>query len=105
MCILFERVRSFIYRNARPLDLARWQYHFDKGSKEAVLTALACYQNTDGGFGHALEPDAWNPESSPVQTWAATEVLREISLTDRDHPIIQGILHYLASGQDYADGF
>ncbi len=27
-----------MYRNARPLDLARFQYHFEKGSKEKYLT-------------------------------------------------------------------
>ena len=55
----YTTARTFIYRNARPLDIVRWQYHFENGSKEEVLTALAAYQNADGGFGHALEPD-WN---------------------------------------------
>lgn len=63
---VFEKARQFVYRNARPVDLARWQYHFEGGSREAVLTALACYQNPDGGFGHALEADAWNPNSTPL---------------------------------------
>lgn len=62
---IFEKTRMFVYRNSRPLDIARWQYHFEDGSKEAVLTALAPYQNEDGGFGHALEPDSWNPNSTP----------------------------------------
>lgn len=97
----FEKAREFIYRNARPLDLARWQYHFENGSREAVLKALSYYQNRDGGFGHALEPDAWNPNSSPIQTWCATEILNEIDFTDSAHPIIKGILKYLISGQDF----
>jgi hypothetical protein len=103
--ITYTRARAFIYRNARPLDIARFQYHFENGSKDAVLTALAAYQNEDGGFGHALEPDAWNPNSSPIQTWAATEILREIDFTDASHPIIQGIMRYLASGQDFEGRF
>jgi len=98
---VFERAREFIYRNARPLDLARWKYHFENGSKEAVLNALSYYQNEDGGFGHALEPDAWNPNSSPIHTWSATEILREIDFTDNSHPIIKGILNYLESGKDF----
>jgi len=102
---IYENTRTFIYHNARPLDLARWQYHFEGGSKKAVLTALAVYQNEDGGFGHALEPDAWNPNSAPIQTWAATEVLREIDFTDSTHPIITGILRYLASGKDFEGKF
>lgn len=102
---VYQKARTFIYRNARPIDLLRWQYHFEGGSKEAVLTALAAYQNEDGGFGHALEPDAWNPNSTPIQTWAATEVLREIDFTDSTHPIITGILQYLASGKDFEGKF
>jgi hypothetical protein len=98
---VFQKAEGFIYRNARPLDFARWQYHFESGSKEAVLNALSYYQNEDGGFGHALEPDAWNPNSSPIQTWFATEILREIKFTDNSHPIIKGILNYLESGKDF----
>lgn len=101
----YQKARTFIYRNARPLDIALWQYHFEGGNKDAVLTALSAYQNDDGGFGHALEPDAWNPNSSPIQTWTATEILREIDFTDAAHPIIQGILRYLASGQDFEGRF
>lgn len=93
--------RKFIYRNARPLDIARWKYLFEKGSKEEVLTVLSVYQNEDGGFGSALEPDCWNPHSAPVQTWVATEIIREIELEDREHPIIQGILKYLDSKKDF----
>jgi hypothetical protein len=85
--------------------LARWQYHFEKGNSEAVLSALSCYQNTDGGFGHALEADAWNPNSTPIQTWSATEVLREINFTNNTHTIIKGILHYLESGQNFDGKF
>lgn len=97
----FEKAREFIYRNARLLDLARWQYHFENGSKENVLNALSYYQNDDGGFGHALEADSFNPNSSPIQTWAATEILREIDFTDNAHPIIKGILKYLCSSSDF----
>jgi hypothetical protein len=64
------------------------------------LAALSEYQNEDGGFGHALEADCFNPLSSPIQTWAATEILWETGL-DEDHPIIQGILKYLESGKDF----
>lgn len=90
-----KSARTFIYQNARPLDLARWQYLFEGGSQENVLKALAIYQNEDGGFGHALEADCWNPASSPIQTWTATEIIREIGWKDREHPIVQGVLRYL----------
>ncbi|MGM9601024.1 MAG: hypothetical protein ACI3W5_05490 [Faecousia sp.] len=96
-----NRAQAFIYQNARPLDLARWQYLFENGSRESVLKALAVYQNADGGFGHGLEADCWNPESSPIQTWAATEILREVHMNEKTHPMIQGILRYLETTEDF----
>ncbi len=97
----FENARNFIYRSARPVDLARWQYHFEHGSTDAVLQALGAYQNADGGFGHGLEADYLNPDSTPMQTWAATEILHEIGFTDAAHPITAGVLRYLESGADF----
>ncbi len=97
----FEKSREFIYRSARPLDLARWQFHFEGGSREAVLHTLSFYQNEDGGFGHAIEPDFWNPNSTPIGCWQAANIVREIGLTDPAHPIIQGMLRYLESGADF----
>jgi len=96
--------KCWMYRNARPLDLARWEYHFENGSREAVLRAMAAYQNEDGGFGHALEADSWNPNSAPIQTWCATELLQEIGEEDPTNPLIHGILRYLDSGRDFVDG-
>lgn len=100
----FDKICKWMYRNGRPLDLARWQYHFEKGDKERVLEALSAYQNEDGGFGHALEPDSWNEYSSPIQTWNAAEILREIDFTDKNHPMIQGILMYLKEAKDKETG-
>ncbi|MCM1298719.1 MAG: hypothetical protein NC203_05005 [Firmicutes bacterium] len=99
----FEKARRFIYRNARPLELARWQYHFENGSREAVLKALAFYQNQDGGFGHAVEADSFNPNSCPIQTWQAIAILKDVGLEDASHPIIEGILRYLDSGADFSE--
>lgn len=99
------KARSFIYRNARPIDLARWQYHFENGSAEAVLSALSAYQNPDGGFGHGLEADALNPNSSPIQTWTAMVILEEIGIEDPDHPMIRSILNYLQSKKDFDGHF
>lgn len=94
----FEEIRLWIYRNARPLDLALWQYHFEDGSRENVLNVLPIYQNDDGGFGNALEPDSWNPKSSPYTTLHAIDILNEINFTDKNHPIMQGIFKFLESG-------
>lgn len=94
----FEEIRKWMYRNARHIELALWQYEFENGSKEAVLAALSLYQNEDGGFGNALEPDCWNPNSSPYTTLNAIGKLRSIGFTDVSHPIMQGIVKFLRSG-------
>lgn len=96
--------KDFIQMNARPLDKARWNYLFEGGSQEDVIIALQAYQNDDGGFAHALEPDCWNENSTPLQTCVATRIIKEIHLEDKDHPLIQGILKYLASQKEF-DGF
>lgn len=98
---VMSEVRNWIYRYARAIDVSRWQYHFEYGCPEAVSDALAKYQNSDGGFGNALEADCWNPESSPIQTFTATEILREIGFEDPERMIISGILRYLDSGKDF----
>lgn len=97
----FEKARAFLYRNARPLDLARFQYHFENGSKEAVMNVLSYYQNEDGGFGHAVEADCWNPNSIPLHANTAGEIIREIGYEDSQHPVIQQLLQWYASGTHF----
>jgi len=101
MQTVFEKAKAFIYRNARPLDLARFQYHFENGSKESVLQALSFYQNEDGGCGHAVEADCWNPDSIPLHSNTASDILREIGWEDKFHPFVQGLLKYYESGKDF----
>ena len=96
----YEKARAFMYRCARPLELALWQYHFEGGSAENVLQALSFYQNEDGGFGHALEADNWNPNSSPLTTQTATEILYAVD-APAAHPVVQGVLAYLDSGASF----
>ena len=99
----FEEIRLWIYRNARRIELALWQYEFENGSVEAVLSALSNYQNADGGFGNAIEPDCWNPASSPYATLNAIGKLKSINFTDTDHPIMRGIFKYLENGEHSND--
>lgn len=94
----FEEIRLWMYRNSRPLELSIWQNTFEEGSKDAVISALAFYQNADGGFGNALEADCWNPNSSPYTTLYAINILKNIDFNDISHPIIQGIFKFLESG-------
>lgn len=97
----FKAAERFMQRNARPLDMAMWNMRYHGGSVEQVLNALSAFQNEDGGFGWGLECDSLNPESSPMQTLTACGVLRDAGFDDGSHPIIQGILRYLASGKHF----
>lgn len=90
---VLEQARKFIYSSARLLDRMRFAYHFENGSKEQVLNALLPYQNTDGGFGNALEPDMRCPQSQPVTTEIALMVIKEVEGWDSD--IMDGVLSYL----------
>lgn len=102
----FDEIRLWIYRNSRQLDLAMWQYEFENGNKGNVLSALSYYQNVDGGFGNALEPDCWNPNSSPYTTLNAVSKLNDICFTDTSHPIMQGIIRFFESGVHFTgDGW
>jgi hypothetical protein len=94
----YQEIKLWIYRNARPIELALWKYYFENGRKEAVISALSFYQNDDGGFGHALEADNWNPNSSPYQVLRAINILKDIEFDDKEHPILQGIFKFLESG-------
>lgn len=94
-----------MHRNARGLELAKWRFYFEGGDAGAVVDELQYYQNTDGGFAHALEADCWNPASAPSQMFYAIHILHELDYKDKTHPVIQGMLRYLESGKDMEDGF
>lgn len=100
---VFDKARKFIYLNARPLEFALWKYHFENGTADEVLSVLSAFQNEDGGFGHGLEADSLNPNSSHIQTWCATAILRQIDFYNPDHHIVSGIIRSLTSGT-YFDG-
>lgn len=96
----FNMFRTWIYRNARHLEICLWNYYFENGSKDDVISALSYYQNEDGGFGNTLEPDNWNPGSTPYTTLYVINLLRDIDFVDLNHPIYKGILKYLHSEKD-----
>jgi len=78
---------EFLEENGRPLELARFRHAFAGSSVVDVLSALSVFQNKDGGFGHALEPDLRAPESSALCTSIAFQILREVKAAP-DHSIV-----------------
>ncbi len=78
----------FIQTQGRPLEEARYSHAFGSASPKPVLEALAMFQNPDGGFGHALEPDLRAPEGSALCTSIAFQIFRELS-TPPDSPMVR----------------
>lgn len=96
-----EDAKRFIIDNARPLELALYRYYYEGTSKQTVVAELERFGNADGGFGHALEPDNWNPASNPIAANDAILTLHRIGALDGDAPIVRGMLAYLRSRDSF----
>lgn len=96
----FLRLRKLIHRNARPLDYTMWRYLFENGGSNDFLKVLSSYQNEDGGFGHNIECNNWNPNSSPYTVCIALDYLdiADGSAGSIKDSIVSGIIRYLDSG-------
>jgi hypothetical protein len=90
----FERARRYVATHARPLDRALFAFYFEDGTQDAVLEALAAFQNHDGGFGRALEPDIRSQASSVIATSTAFGIMRDVG-TPAGHPLVLTGLRYL----------
>lgn len=73
-----ESIKQKLYNQGRDLEVSIYNCLFESDEKEMVSYALSIYQNKDGGFGHGLEPDSTNPNSSPFQTSIALEILVDV---------------------------
>jgi hypothetical protein len=74
----FQRARSYLFRHGREVDRYLFKYHFENGQRGEVIGAIGSYQNADGGFGQAFEPDLRTQASSAIATQQAFNYLREI---------------------------
>lgn len=96
------RAEQYVFTYGRAVDQALYRFWFAGDSAETVLVALVDYQNHDGGFGHALEPDLRCAASSVIATSQAFAVLRDVGAPP-DHPLVRGGLRYLAAVYDRAE--
>ena len=101
MIMNINKAIKYIIENARPLELAVYKYFFENKSSQTVIDELSKFQNTDGGFGNALEPDFFNPNSSPIATNDAIITLSRVNALDRDSDIVKGIANYLESHDSF----
>lgn len=96
----FLRLRRLVFRCARPLDYAKWEFLFENGSGDDFLSVLSSYQNEDGGFGHNIECNNWNPNSAPYTVCIALDYLDTVGDGESKlkGDIVAGIVRYLGSG-------
>ncbi len=94
-----SKAREFITEHARPLERGLYVFHFENGSADGVLAELAAFQNEDGGFGHAMEPDLRMPESSVIATSVGFQILREVGAPE-DSPLVANGIRYLFETYD-----
>src|SRR5262245_53215702 len=75
---ILESAEIFIWNNARLLERHLFSFLFKEGPRQNVSAALSAYQNEDGGFGNALEPDKRTRTSQPVDQEFALRILDEV---------------------------
>ncbi len=76
------QARDFIHGAARLIDRRWFAVLFDGGDPNGVLKALSGYQNSDGGFGHGLEPDTRTPRSQPLNVEVALQYMADAGVAD-----------------------
>ena len=94
-----EKSVDYLIKHGRPLEKALMEFKFNDGSPNLVIEALRYYQNEDGGFGKALEPDLRCPDSSSLCTTVAFSVMWELDL-DNNHPMIEKGIQFLMDTYD-----
>jgi hypothetical protein len=96
----FARACHFLKTQARPLDRAMFEYRFEGAPAEYALAELARFQNKDGGFGHALEPDLRTPTSSALATGIGLRLLKELQCST-EQPLVYHAVQYLLTTFDH----
>src|SRR5437660_2280309 len=82
--VRLDAAEQFMLLNARLVDRLCFACLFRRAPAGPAVGALRPYQNADGGFGHALEPDGRTPFSQPLTTSLAFDMLDELNRFDDD---------------------
>jgi hypothetical protein len=93
----FERARRYIESEARPLDRALYHHRFKGAPPDEALAALKSYQNDDGGFGHALEPDVRTRASSAIATAVGLAALADVDCPATDERVERAVAYLRAT--------
>ncbi len=96
-----EAAIRFINATARPFEKAAFDVLYHHAPADRALEELGKFQNADGGFGHALEADNWNPHSNPIAANDALIWLYRMDCLESAEDIVQGIVRYLCSHDSF----
>ena len=77
-----DAAQRFLAASGRILDRRRFERLFAGAPPDPVRDAVAAHRNSDGGFGHALEPDGRTPASQPAAVALALRTLHEADAWD-----------------------
>lgn len=100
--MIYDKAANFIWTHGRLLERKVFEYKFNGGAAEGVLSALRAYQNPDGGYGNALEPDLRAPGSQPLFIEFALRLLHEYKL--RDPEAAKRVCDYLSEIASLEEG-
>ncbi|TJY43842.1 hypothetical protein E5161_00040 [Cohnella pontilimi] len=98
----FEKAANFIWKHGRLLERRIFEYVFQGGSKSNILISLKAYQNDDGGFGNAIEPDLRSPSSQPLYMEFALRILYDCNIKDEE--LAQKACYYISKHADLVKG-
>jgi hypothetical protein len=73
---------QFLASSARIVDRRHFERVFQDGDPQPVRDSVAAYRNSDGGFGHGLEPDGRTPASQPAAVEMGLRILHETDSWD-----------------------
>lgn len=85
------------------MERALFLHRFEDAGTEGALTALGTFQNSDGGFGRALEPDLRSPSSSALATAIGLRVLCELDCP-AEEPLVRRAIAYLEAAFEEESG-
>ncbi|MBA4495296.1 hypothetical protein ACFO25_00765 [Paenactinomyces guangxiensis] len=100
----FESAKRFMKEKAREIDRVQFDYYFEQVPQERVIEELMKFQNANGGFGHALEPDFRLKKSSPMATAMAYQWYIKPLQIPPDHPVVQRSIRYLLDTYNLEEG-
>jgi hypothetical protein len=91
---VLNKSKEYIRQNCSDLTQQLYIHWLEEKNYHGVITALASYQNADGGFGHNLEGDFALPASSVLATSVGFQILSEINASSSE-PLVQKSIAYL----------